>query len=76
MAVMNVTIFWNIPLCSPYVNYCFGGMYHLHLQGQKSAGQQTSKQQVARQTQEDEGDTFLPNAGSYMECMALYPKRW
>jgi hypothetical protein len=26
---MNVAIFWDIAPCSPYVNLCFGGMYHL-----------------------------------------------
>jgi hypothetical protein len=28
--------------CSPYVNQRFGGTYHLHLQGRKSAEQETS----------------------------------
>jgi hypothetical protein len=32
-----VAIFWDIAPCSPYVNRCFRGTYHLHLQGRKSA---------------------------------------
>jgi hypothetical protein len=36
-------------LSSPYVNWCFGGPYHLHLQVRKSAKQETSVQQVATQ---------------------------
>jgi hypothetical protein len=39
--VMNVATLWDIPLCSPYVNRHFGGAYHLHLQGRKSAEQKT-----------------------------------
>jgi hypothetical protein len=34
---------------SRYVNRRFGGTYHLHVQGRKSAEQETSVQQVARQ---------------------------
>jgi hypothetical protein len=33
----NVAIIWDIAPCSLYVNCCFGGTYHLHLQGRKSA---------------------------------------
>jgi hypothetical protein len=45
--VMNVAIFWDIVLCSPYVN-C-GGTYHLYHQGWKKAKQETSMQHMARQ---------------------------
>jgi hypothetical protein len=31
----NVVIFWAIALCSLYVNWCFGGTYHFHLQFKK-----------------------------------------
>jgi hypothetical protein len=41
---MNI---WNIAQCSLYVNRRFGETYHLHLQGTKSAKQETSLQQVA-----------------------------
>jgi uncharacterized protein YjhX (UPF0386 family) len=34
---INVAIFLDTAMCSPYVNRRFGGMYHLHLQGRKSA---------------------------------------
>jgi hypothetical protein len=37
VVVMNVTIFWDIAPTSPYVNWRFGGTYHLHLQGRKLA---------------------------------------
>jgi hypothetical protein len=43
---MNVAICWDKAPCSPYVNRRFGGRYNLHLQGRKSAEQETS---VARQ---------------------------
>jgi hypothetical protein len=36
---MNVAIFWDIALRSPYVIQRLGGMYHLHLHGQKSTKQ-------------------------------------
>jgi hypothetical protein len=47
VVVMNVAIIWGIASCSPYVNRHFGGKYHLHLHGRKSAEQETSKLQVA-----------------------------
>jgi hypothetical protein len=40
--VMKVVFFWDTAPCSPYVNRCFRGTYHLHLQGRKSAEQETS----------------------------------
>jgi hypothetical protein len=46
--VMNVAIFWDIALCSPYVYQRLGGTYHLQLQDRKSAGQETSVYNVAR----------------------------
>jgi hypothetical protein len=36
-------IFWDIASCSLYMNQHFGGTYHLHLQGWKSAEQETSE---------------------------------
>jgi hypothetical protein len=45
--VMNVAIFWNIAQCSLYANWHYGGMHQLHLQGRKSAKQETRVQQVA-----------------------------
>jgi hypothetical protein len=35
--VMEIAIFWDLAQCSPNMNRCFGGMYHLHFQGRKSA---------------------------------------
>jgi hypothetical protein len=32
---LHVAILWDIALCSLYVNRCYGGTYHLHLQGKK-----------------------------------------
>jgi hypothetical protein len=45
--VMSGAIVWDIASCSPYVNRRFGGMYDLHLQGRKSAEEETRLQQVA-----------------------------
>jgi hypothetical protein len=44
---MNVPIFWDIGPCGPYVNWRFGGTYNLHLQGKKSAEQETKVKPVA-----------------------------
>jgi hypothetical protein len=46
---MNVAILWDIALCSPNVNRRFGGVYHLHIHGRKSAKREISVQRVARQ---------------------------
>jgi hypothetical protein len=43
---MKVDIFWDTVPCSPYVIRRFGGTYHLHFQGLKSAEQKTSVQKV------------------------------
>jgi hypothetical protein len=67
---MNVAIFWETATSSLYVNRRFGGTYHLHLRGRKSAAQETSVQQVA------DGDTFLRNVGSHTGHTARYPGRW
>jgi hypothetical protein len=50
VVVTNVAIFWDIVLLSPYVNRRFEEINHLHLQGRKSAVQESSVQQVARPT--------------------------
>jgi hypothetical protein len=54
----KVNIFWDtrIAPCGTYVNRRFRGMYHLHLQGRKSAEQEISVQQVASL---DGDDIFL-----------------
>jgi hypothetical protein len=54
---MNVVIFWDIALCSQYVNQRFGGIY-LQLQGRKSA------EQVILDSK-DGGDMFLRNVDSH-----------
>jgi hypothetical protein len=41
--VMKIATFWVIAPCSPYMNRSFGGTYRLHLQGRKSAKQETSE---------------------------------
>jgi hypothetical protein len=33
----SVAIIWDMVPCSLHVNCCFGGTYHLHLQGRKTA---------------------------------------
>jgi hypothetical protein len=55
-------IFRDIAPCSPYVDRCFGGTYHLHLQGRKSAEQETSLKQAIYDP-EDGWNTFLRNVG-------------
>jgi hypothetical protein len=52
---LSAAIFWYILPCSTYANQRFGEMYHLHLQGQKSAEQETSMQQVSRQNKPSTG---------------------
>jgi hypothetical protein len=42
LVVMKVAIFWDIAPCSPYVNRSFGGTFHLHLHGRKSAEQRVA----------------------------------
>jgi hypothetical protein len=58
LTMVNVAIFWDIVHCSPYVNWCFRGTYHLRLLGRESAEEETSLQQVARQN-------FPRNASSW-----------
>jgi hypothetical protein len=40
--VIKVVIFSDIAPLSPYINQRFGGPYYFHLQGKKSAEQETS----------------------------------
>jgi hypothetical protein len=40
---MKIAIFWDIAPCRLNMSRCFGGMYHLHLQGQKSAEQEKGR---------------------------------
>jgi hypothetical protein len=56
---MNVAIFWDIMLCSPYVNRRLGGTYYFHLQDRKSAEQETSVQQVTRRYISENGNILL-----------------
>jgi hypothetical protein len=58
---LNAAVLLDKEPCSLYVNRCVGGMCHLHLQGRKSAKQQTSEQQIARQM---------------CLAAALYPRTW
>jgi hypothetical protein len=37
-----IIFFWDIELCSLHMNNHLGGTYHFHLQGKKSAEQETS----------------------------------
>jgi hypothetical protein len=74
--IMNSTaMFWDIAPCSPYVTQRFGRAYHLHLQGRKSAEQETCVQEMARYA-EDGGDTFFRNVCSHTDYTALYPRAW
>jgi hypothetical protein len=40
--IIHIAVLWEKAPCSTYVNRRFGGTYHLHLQGRKSAKQETS----------------------------------
>jgi hypothetical protein len=40
---MKCSIFWDIAPCSTYMRRRFGGTYHLHLQGRKSASKKPAK---------------------------------
>jgi hypothetical protein len=62
-APMDVAIFWDIAPCGPYVNLCFRGTYHLHLQSRKSAEQGTSMHQMAK------------HVGSHTDYAALHSRR-
>jgi hypothetical protein len=46
---MNAAIFGDIAHCGLYFNCRFGGTYHFDLLGRKSAEQETSVKQVAKQ---------------------------
>jgi hypothetical protein len=54
--IMNLAILWDTAPYNLYVNRCFRGTYHLHLQSRKSV-------QLIFDP-EDGGDTFLQNVGS------------
>jgi hypothetical protein len=41
--LMRFAIFWDIVPCSPHMSQHFRGIYHLHLQGQKSVKQEINK---------------------------------
>jgi hypothetical protein len=48
VVVMKTANFWDIAPCSPYMNRRFGGTYHFHVQGRKSAEQETSESRWLR----------------------------
>jgi hypothetical protein len=84
--VRNVAIFWDTALCSPYVTGHFGGKFHLHLQGRKSAEPETTgwtELYAARRfpahlifDPEDGDETLLSNVGSHTGYTALYHRTW
>jgi hypothetical protein len=66
--VTKVAISWDIMSCSPYRNQHFGGTYHLHLQGEKSAGLKTIMLAGSLIFDlQDACDTLLQKTGSYMD---------
>jgi hypothetical protein len=72
----NVAKFCHTALCSPYVNRRFGGKYHLHLHGRKSAKTLAARWFLARIIFDfADGDTFFRNVRSHTDYLALYPKR-
>jgi hypothetical protein len=44
---LYISTFWDIALCSTYVDRRFGGTHHFHLQCRKSSEQETGVQQEA-----------------------------
>jgi hypothetical protein len=69
---MNVTIFWDIALCSRYVNWRFRGTTHLHLQ--HNAASQFLSRPIFHT--EDGDEMLLRNVSSHADYTALYPRRW
>jgi hypothetical protein len=51
---MKIVILRDIAPCSQYMNQRFGGTYHLHLKGGKSAEQETSIIQASTSTEGSE----------------------
>jgi hypothetical protein len=45
---LTAVVVWNIAPCCPHGNRLFGGKYHFHIQGRKSAERETYVQRVAR----------------------------
>jgi hypothetical protein len=77
--VMIVDIFWDIAPCSSYGKRRYGGTYHPHLRGRKSAeqgigflGQQFPGRLIF--DPEDGNDPFLRNVDSYADYTALSQK--
>jgi hypothetical protein len=68
------TVFWDVAPCRSCVNRRLRAKYRLHLQGRKIRERGTS---VSRWQPHDEdgGDTFLRNVGSYKIYMAPNPRR-
>jgi hypothetical protein len=60
VVTMNVAIFWDIALCSQYVNQCFIQARHQHAAGGDP---------------EDGSDTSLRNISLHMDYMVLYFRR-
>jgi hypothetical protein len=84
VVVMNVAIFWDIAPCSSYVNQCFGGKYHLHLQCWILSEEETNLRQETGHVwclvplifdPEYGGDSFLRNVDWHTDYTALYPRR-
>jgi hypothetical protein len=85
--VMKVAICWDTEPRSQYMSRCIGGMYHLHLQGQKLTEQGTTESRwlgiysrwylaLLILGPEDASDTFLQNVCSCADYTALNPRRW
>jgi hypothetical protein len=72
---MKFAIFWSIAPYNPYMSRRFKEMYHLHLQGQKSAKLLSLVSCFTDFQPEGGRDTFLRDIGSCMDYMALYSRR-
>jgi hypothetical protein len=68
LTVTKSSIFWDITLCSLLkINWHFGGIYCLHLQGQRKGKQATSMKGGGR--------LCFPPAFRLVSCLTLYPTR-
>jgi hypothetical protein len=78
LKTMNVAIFWVMAPSSKNANRRFGGTYHLHLQGRKSAEHEITVKHVDRQIcllifdPEHGVGTFLRNVDPHTDYTARY----
>jgi hypothetical protein len=74
---MTNVVFWDVMPCGSFKSQHFGGMYHLHLQGENN--QQTRNMLAVAFTDyfhfEEGGNTLHRHVGFYKSHMASHPRR-